>query len=75
MPSSNDTRDDEILLEIAVYGNTLRVCAMDASTLDEVVFQAPRSLGRHELGVMARQKLNQLAMRTLRNQPLGRNRA
>ena len=45
-------------LEITVVGNSVRVAAIDASTGEEVVFQAPRTTSRADLEKLAIQKLS-----------------
>jgi hypothetical protein len=51
------TPSDEILIEIVTVGGSLRVTAIDAASLVEVVFQAPRSADRPSIERLARQKL------------------
>lgn len=45
-------------LEITVIGNSVRVAAIDATTGEEIVFQAPRSTSRADLEQLAMQKLS-----------------
>ena len=44
-------------MEIQRIGNVLRVCAMDAETGTEVVFQAPAYVGKTEIKRLAASKL------------------
>ena len=55
---SNPSNGDEILLEIARIGNSLRVVALDPRTLAEVTFQAPPAADRAALATLARRKLD-----------------
>ncbi len=48
---------NEIILEFAAMGNTMRVCAMDPSSLTEVVVQGPINADRGSLAELAKQKL------------------
>ena len=48
---------NDILMEIQRIGNVLRVCAMDAETGTEVVFQAPAYVGKTEIKRLAASKL------------------
>jgi hypothetical protein len=47
----------EILMEIQRFGGSVRVCAVDAETGTEVVFQAPARVGKAELRALAARKL------------------
>ena len=47
----------EIILEFVAMGNTMRVCAMDPSSLTEVVVQGPISADQSSLAELAKQKL------------------
>jgi hypothetical protein len=48
---------DEIIIETATVGGSLRVTAMDPVSLVEVVFQMPRTADLADIQRLARQKL------------------
>lgn len=48
-------------MEIQRIGTALRVCAVDAKTGLEVVFQAPAMAGQEELKRLAAQKIHYVA--------------
>ena len=50
-------RNDEILIQMAAIGNTLKVTAVHAETGTEVSFMAPKNTPMLSLKMMARKKL------------------
>lgn len=57
MTRDNQPRPGETYLEIVEVGGSLRVAAADATTGEEVVFQAPKTASRAELERLALAKL------------------
>ncbi len=56
-------KSQEILIETQKIGHSLRVTAIDVTTLTEVVFQAPLSASPGQIKHLAQSKINYLLKR------------
>lgn len=57
MARNHVSESNEIILEFIAMGSIMRVCAMDPSSLTEVVIQGPINTDRSTLAELAKQKL------------------
>lgn len=60
-------RDDEILIQMVVIGNALKVTAVHAATGTEISFMAPKNTPMLSVKMMAKKKLEYVMKKN--NQP------